>query len=272
MESESHPPVRRPLSAPPMQVAGRTYLETGDRYGPAYGSPTGTSRIGVFFRRRRWTILIGFVSVMAAVTALTFLLPKKYQSTASFLVEQRRAAPSSAPALAVLERLGDVASRQTEVELIRSRRVIEPVVESGNLHVTLEGPDGEVRLEAVFGWFHAGVEAQPGVYLLTATADLRFAVRDAKTGSTLATAGPDEPIAFANISAVTPLEGLGGASYTLTVIHFAEAVQQTVKRLNVTTLHREADLVELTAADAAMRVGGHEHLRSTVRWKYVHRK
>ena len=90
-----------------MQVAGRTYLETGDRYGPAYGTPLDTSRIGAFFRRRRWTILVGFVSVMTAVTALTLLLPKTYESTASFLVEQRRAAPSNAPALAVLERLGD---------------------------------------------------------------------------------------------------------------------------------------------------------------------
>ena len=58
-----------------------------------------------------------------------------------------------------------------------------------------------------------------------------------------------EPIAFANISALTPAEGPGDATYELTIVPFNKAVQQTVKRLDVAAVHREADLIELTCSD-----------------------
>jgi capsular exopolysaccharide synthesis family protein len=207
-----------------------------------------SSRIGAFFRRRRWTILTGFASVMVSVTALTFLLPKTYESSASFLVEQHQTAPAEVPVLAVLERLGDVASRQTEVELVQSRRVVEPVVEAGALHVSIDGPDGDLRPAELFRWFSAGPDAWPGDYEVQVTADGRTEIRDADTGSTLAAAGPDQPIDFANVSAGAPTNVPAGSKFDLTILPFAEAVEQTRKRLDVTAVHREADLVEVTCS------------------------
>ena len=65
----------------------RTYLRSS-AYGHHEEPGINPSRILVFLETRFWRILLGFVSVLGAVTAVTILLPKTYESSASFLVER----------------------------------------------------------------------------------------------------------------------------------------------------------------------------------------
>ncbi|MDP2471472.1 MAG: polysaccharide biosynthesis tyrosine autokinase [Candidatus Palauibacterales bacterium] len=243
MQNENHPLARRHEGKPPAPSGARTYLEPRTAGGPGYDMPLDAGKALGFLRRRKWIILAGFVPVMIFAIAVTLLLPKTYEASASFLVEQRN--PVNSDALALLDRLGDVASRRTEIELIRSRRVVEPAVESGSLHVTVEGPHGRVPPGELFQWFQSGPSAVPGEYELSSSADSQLTVRDLKSGATVATAGPDESIEFANVSGLTKGAGLGVGKYRMKIIPFSEAVVQTTKRLEVSVVDRDADVVAL---------------------------
>ena len=120
--------ISRPRPPTQSDVLGtRAHLQPDYPYYDEVLDPRGIREV---FRRRRWVIIGGFVSVMAIVTGLTFLLPKTYESSASFLVE-REEVRTNVPALSMLQRLGHLASCETEIGLIQSRSVIEPVVEEG---------------------------------------------------------------------------------------------------------------------------------------------
>ena len=234
----------RPRPPPQSDVSNtRAYLQPDYPYHDEVLDPRGIREI---FRRRRWMILGGFVSVMAVVTGLTFLLPKTYESSASFLVE-RQEVRTDVPALSMLQRLGHLASRETEIGLIQSRSVIEPVVEEGNLHVTVETPHGRKRPEEAFGSFEAGPNAVKGEYEIARATDGRFAVRDKETGGVLATGGLGEPLEFAGVSARLSEAGESFAGpYGVAIIALAEAVEETRERIDVKAVHRDADLIELT--------------------------
>ena len=119
----------------PNSVEGRPLLPVPARTPrPDSGSSYPFSESGVdvrsvlsFLRRRRGAIALGFVCKLWAVAALTFLLPKTYESSALILVERRGPSVDS-PALAVLERLGRGSQIETEIQLVESRRVLERVV------------------------------------------------------------------------------------------------------------------------------------------------
>ena len=93
---------------------------------PEGGEPAaGIGEIRGWLRRWRWTILATFAAVMAAVELLTLAIPTTYHSEVSFLVEPRTP-PTLSAGLSVLERLGSPKSTETEIELLHSRRVVEP--------------------------------------------------------------------------------------------------------------------------------------------------
>lgn len=118
--------------------------------GPAAPSWMDPSQAGAVLRRRWVAFLAGLGAVFPAIALLTWLLPETFLSSASFLVEQR--APTTVtPALALLERMGTGRGTETEIELIRSRGVLAPVVEELALHVEQrdEGPRVIPFLEAV---------------------------------------------------------------------------------------------------------------------------
>ena len=253
-----------------------------DRDGPSYGSrpesESGThsrnyhrpstyayheepginpSRILVFLKTRFWRIFLGFVSVMGAVTAVTFLIPKTYESTASFLVEQEQRSVNNIPALDALGRLGQVASRETEIALIQSRRVVEPVVDRGDLHVLVDTGDGTLKPLEVFTSFDAGINAVAGTYELRVTPDGRVKVVDTENWVDLTSAAPGEPLSFANVRIGSLLRQEAGTTTQISgrydaieieILPFAQAVQQTQKRIEVVSVQRDADLVEVTCS------------------------
>ncbi len=228
----------------------RTYLR-GTSEGGEPGIDPG--RIRAFVRRRFLTILVGFLAVMVTVTVITFLLPRSYESSASFLVEQpRQSARMDVPALDVLERVGQLASRETETALIQSRRVVEPVVDEGNLHVSVKVAGEEKPLSEVFASMDAGADARAGTYEIRRSED-GLQVVDAETGETLATGRADEPLKFADIAAgpILPasLPGLDRDPLEVTIVPFAQAVNAVQKRISVAAVQRDADLLDLKCKD-----------------------
>lgn len=116
-------------------------------------------------RRKLTVVLTAAVAVILALV-LTLLSDSVYQSRATFLLEQPGRGGGSA--LAMLDRVGQAASTETEIELLGSRRVVEPVVEKLGLHVWARTPDGVHRPDEILPYFDADRGAEPGVYRLRA--------------------------------------------------------------------------------------------------------
>src|SRR5574341_18197 len=128
-ERQSPPPALRPSSLP---AERGPEWRSGGLAGPG-GPGRNLERrmlepdlrlVGSMLRRRRWIILIGTVSVLAGAAVLTLRWPKTYKSSTTFLAQQQSGHMAS-PALDVLERLGAVGQIQTEINLLKSRSVVE---------------------------------------------------------------------------------------------------------------------------------------------------
>lgn len=223
----------------------------GDGYGP--GEPfLAPNRILAFLRRRIWILVFGFVPVMAVVTVVTFMLPKRYDSNASFLVEQEKSSNTDIPSLDVLQRLGQLANRETEAKLIGSRRVVGPAVESGALNVSVKTKEGWRRPLQVFASFQSSRDAVPGTYKIVRAWTGAWKIVDVLSDDTVATAPKAGPMVFSGVKAGALLpavldEALKG-ELEVQIVPFDKAVIQTQGALKVAPAEREADLVELTCS------------------------
>ena len=208
-----------------------------------------------FLGRRRWTILVGFLLLFAAVTAVTFTLPATFVSTASFLLEQEQSS-ADVPAFSMLDLVGRVASRGTEIELIQSRRVLEPVVDELDLHVQFERENAELRPGDLLSSFNAGPDATPGVYAIQQSqeADSILVVASAE-GAQLTSGQPGDIVNFAqSISLEMPSAPADSLRYfALHVIPFAKAVEDTHSRIGVDAVGQDADVLRLTCKGPTAR-------------------
>jgi polysaccharide biosynthesis transport protein len=204
-------------------------------------------RIGAVLRRRRGTIAAGMVTVLALVVVATHFWPRVYESQATILV-----APQ-APPLEMLERLGSGNQVETEIELIKSRRVIEAAVDELDLHVSVPTAAGAKRPADVFATFEAGRDAVPGRYRVTVAGD-RCRIASVETGQVLGEAARGEKCQGAGLAFTVPAAGLPG-DVEVDVVPFAAAVAGVGDRIDVSRVQREADLLRLTckagSADAA---------------------
>lgn len=89
-----------------------------------------------FLRRRHRTIIASVVATLVAVAGISFVLPPTYQSETTVLVESRSTG-EDAQALDALAILGRGRQIETEIELIQSRRVLEPVLDDIMLEVSV---------------------------------------------------------------------------------------------------------------------------------------
>ena len=88
MGSELEPPRRDGRGDVMLVPSQQTYLELEDRYGLGPNPNIDGRRILGFLRRRWATIVGGFLLVMLVASGLTYMAPRIYESSASFLVEQ----------------------------------------------------------------------------------------------------------------------------------------------------------------------------------------
>lgn len=224
-------------------------------YGPgspgAFDSPFGSGGFWGFLRRRWVIILAGTVLVFGSVLAATFLLPQRYEANATFLVE-RPQQTGSTEALAMLERLGQVRNTETESELLRGRRVVEPAVDELDLHVVLDGPGVEegLRPADVFPVFEAGRDAVPGLYRIQLR-DESVRVTDFDTGALVAEGSAAGPIEFAGIRVGLPPEMTEFP--LIQILPFEQAVGSAQGRISASPTQREADVVRLTCNASSAR-------------------
>jgi capsular exopolysaccharide synthesis family protein len=252
MTTESHWPV---VPSDPQAPHGGPVRLRSPSDGHSMGMPLlSPGWIRGFLRRRAWSIGLSFVLVMTVVTVVTFMLPKRYDSTASFLVEQEKSTNTDIPSLDVLQRLGQLANRETEAQLIRSRRVVGPVVERRALNVSVKTQEGVKRPQEVFASFDSSRDAVPGTYKIVLAWTGAWKIVDTQSDDTVATAPKAGPMVFANVTAgaLLPavLDEARKGELEVQIVPFDQAVSNTQAALNVAPVEREADLVKLTCSAA----------------------
>lgn len=91
--------------------------------------------------KRRWWVVLAFLSVVVATAAITFTMPPVYQAATKVLLEQRDATASSIGAsnLGELSSLGKGSPLDTQAELMRSIPVISQVIKRVNLRNPVTG-------------------------------------------------------------------------------------------------------------------------------------
>lgn len=186
------------------------------------GTPLSLADLRRAVRRNR-ALLLGVTAAVVALTALaTVLLPPVYESAASVRIESQDA---KGGLLAQMSGLGDMGlpglgseEVSTEMGVIRSRRITEPVVRSLALHVQLREPEA-LRSE-VLVVHDAPEDALPGDYSLRLQPDgaYRLEARKVRTASgeytrsapaVRAAAGPPQRVEIG-----TPFR-IGGATLAL---------------------------------------------------------
>lgn len=224
-----------------VQQGHRAYLQPPQNRGVPSRDLT---EVWAFIVRRRWAILVTFVSVMIVVSVLTFIMPRTYVSSVSFLIE-RQDVGSGLPAFSVLERMGRSAGRETEVEIIQSRRVLGPVVQRLGLNLKVGTEQGRKEPTTVFSILEVSPDAQLGRYTLSRSPGGAMEVREQSSDRLLARAPDGQTVEFAGLSLALP-SGSPGSPIRLEVIAFDEAIQNTQKRIDVGAVDRDADLVRLS--------------------------
>jgi succinoglycan biosynthesis transport protein ExoP len=226
----------------------RGYAAGGAARPPApegYGNGAdATPRLAGLIRRRAWSFVAGFASVLLATLAVTILSPRTYQSDATFLIEQETTT-SGAPALDVLARMGQVAGRQTEMELIKSRRVLTPVVKDLRLQVHAELNGDSVAVDSAFLAASVDDPLVPGIFSISSAASGEFIVRDLReSADNLRTSGGSEISLGGALVVPRPLDP--GEELRVEIVPAAQANAELAKRLTVEELQRDADLIRLT--------------------------
>lgn len=235
------PPALRHSSPP-------TEYQSVGRVGPSFrdgkpGEPD-LHLIGSMLRRRRWVILCGLIPVFGAVAVFTFLSPRTYKSSATFLVDKQVGQGGSA-ALDVLQRLGAGNQIETETQLLGSRSVVEPVVTDLALQATVLADGKELRPGDVFPEFAAGRDAPAGEYRLVPSSVWLYQVLDATSDSLLAVVSRDSLTHFAGIGLRLP-DKLPYKDLVIRVDAFPRAVAGVQGRMDASVVNREADLIDLT--------------------------
>lgn len=199
--------------------------------------------------RRRWpSIVAGTLSVIFCVGLLTHFWPRTYQSEATILVE-KSGRNVDAPALDVLERLGRGNSIATEIRLMQSRRVLDPVVDSLELHVSIETATGRRPAREVLTDLQASTEVIPGTYKLAFRRDSLWSIGKDSTGELLDQSPPGNKITAAGLTFTAPHDS--SAAGLITIEPVFRAIRQLQRSIGATLLHRDAELILLTCEAAS---------------------
>ncbi|MGH7557336.1 MAG: Wzz/FepE/Etk N-terminal domain-containing protein, partial [Gemmatimonadota bacterium] len=235
------------------------YYDPGPEPNEAPGLSLGA--IAGMLWRRKWTIVLSTIALVAVATFLTLRMPQTFESTVTVLVEEGDAR-NEGSALEVLEGIGTTETPlETETRLITSRRVIEPVVSGLAMHVAVEGGNGRMlRPQEVFTGIAATSETVAGEYRVNTDGRGGYTVVDAVTDTVVARAPADSG------NATVEFAGLGleiapddpGVGNVLHVSSFLNTVAGVRQRISASPVGQEANLIEIrcvaTQAAAAERL------------------
>jgi len=212
------------------------------------------AEIGSMLWRRKWTIALTGALVLIVVAVATFLTPETYESSTSVLVERRNQQTGSA--LEVLEAVGRTSSpMETEISLVQSRRVIEPVVDRLLLQASVETDEGNLRPWEAFTSFEMKRETEPGSYRVEPVDD-GYGLYDEESGEELARSSREaegegtDLLAFGGM-AVGISENDPGVGGVIHVSSFNQAVAGAQNRIGAAPV-QDANLLRIhcTASSA----------------------
>ncbi len=226
--------------------ARRPQLARPSPGGNGSAAPHRPRPIRAVLRRRALSIVLGFVAIVAVVTAITLVVPPRYESTASFLIEEGSSSTKGNAALAVLERLGQSRNAETEIALLRSHSVLEPVTDALDLHVRAETADGPARPATVLPAFAAAPDALPGVYTVRPAGDGAYAVQ-APGAAAAERHAAGATVALGGLTFTLPEAGRVGA-VELEVTPFGKVIERLRRRLHVRAAEENAEVILVTCS------------------------
>jgi len=203
---------------------------------------TGLSDIMRVLKRRSGALIGGTLVVFGLAALITMLLPKTYESSVTLLFESSE--QENAGALAVLERMGQTGTVDTELGMVTSRSVLEPVVRDLNLHIRVkeDGTRGEATPESALDSFSVSGVLAPGTYVANSSRRARYAIYEKNVDTVLVQAPPDSTIQVAGLTfRIRP----GTDDLEIRVLPITEAVSELQADLSVSTVGRDAQFVEL---------------------------
>ncbi|GAG41239.1 unnamed protein product, partial [marine sediment metagenome] len=102
--------------------------------------------------RHKWKMILFFLAVIIAVTVGTFLSAEIYRSKAKLLVQLGRESVALDPTATTGQIIGVSRSRKSEInselEILKSRGLIEKVVDSIGAEAFLKRPDEELPVDS----------------------------------------------------------------------------------------------------------------------------
>ena len=198
--------------------------------------------VGAVVRRRRWTLAASLVVAFAAIGGYTAIQAPEYTSTSTVLVEgAREALPGTA--LDALGRVGVVSQVQTEAEMLLSRRVLEPVVDDLDLHVSIRWRGMPASPRLAFPHFEADRDARAGKYVLRRGEGWAGGLFVEGDGFPVAMGAPGDTLRLEGLALVLP-DGDAWDEIHIEIHPFAAAVGHVLERVSTRT-DPAVDLIEL---------------------------
>ncbi|HEU0016230.1 MAG TPA: Wzz/FepE/Etk N-terminal domain-containing protein, partial [Longimicrobium sp.] len=164
------------------------YSNRTHAHAPGAASAAPRLLLGVL-RRQRWLVAACLALGVAAGLLLARRVTPTYRASATVLVGD-----GSADMLRQDGAAQPMENRiATEMELLRSGRLAEAVVDSLQLRLAVTRPANAVR-SALFSRVHVPLGAEPGEYRFVRVDGGRFRVERAETGQALGTFAPGQPV------------------------------------------------------------------------------
>ena len=199
--------------------------------------------IGVW-QRRKGSILLATSVVFVLAAAIALRIPDEFASSTSFLLEPVTGGADGA-ALDILNRVGRPSSAETEVQLIQSRRVLAPIVDSLGLAVELRGRLGRSERVTQLAAFQVVPPLLPGEYELRWHGG-RLNVTGRVDRTLLASGSPGDTIRFNGISFAVPGRNAKRENLRLTVLGAGAALTKVRRLVHAERTSRESDIIQVT--------------------------
>lgn len=237
-----------PVGGSPSHAASG-WLDLTSRVDDDERSVPSARTLAAVFKRRRRTILTVLAATLIAVAVATAALPRTWESTTTILVEERVRGDENST-LEVLDRLGLGNQAETEIELIHSRRVVEPVVDELDLHARLETDRGVSHPDLLLREFAAAPSAEPETYRFERMRDGGYSIETEAGEVVVPRAEPGEAVRFGGVSFRLPTDRDADGA-TLRVSSFAARTSAVQGLLDAHQIRREGDLIRLRCRGAS---------------------
>lgn len=205
-------------------------------------------RVWGVLRRNAWLILGCAIATILAAWALVQRATPIYEASATVIIDQKQQASPFDDALRAISSQGDVLS--TEMEVIRSRSLIEMVADSLSLRFALVSPRLVPR-QAVFDAVLAPRDQPTGRFVLVRRANRRtFDVRDRDTDANLGIAEVGQPFSIHGGRFELAKEASRYSELRFEVRDFNKTVESLQSALSVRRVGRDAKVVRLVFQSA----------------------